>query len=376
MRPAQLRLSLDIPMPVNDFRRGAPYNALPFLPPKTKVETVHTLKKAIGANRALAELRGVGNQIPYQAVLIRSILLQEAKLSSEIENIVTTNDRLYRALSDEVHETDPRTKEVLRYENALWAGYQHLKNGGLLNTRHFIALVQTIKQIEYGIRNLPGTRIVNPRTGEAVYTPPEGERVLRDLLDNLSEYIYSEDDIDPLIKLAVLHYQFEAIHPFSDGNGRTGRVLNILYLVHKQLLDIPVLYLSRYIIENKNAYYTGLRRVTEEGAWEDWIVYMLEAIEATAISTKERILSIRQAFEASLEIARSGMNKGYTKELIELIYQQPYTRIAFLESAGIAKRQTGSLYLKALEELGLLQSVKLGREIVYLNPRLLDILSS
>lgn len=376
MRPSQISLPLDIPMPENDFRRDVPYNALPPLPPKAKIETVRTLKKAIGATRALAELRGVGNQIPNQAVLIRSILLQEAKLSSEIENIVTTNDRLYRALSDEVHETDPRTKEVLRYEHALWTGYQHLKNGGLLNTRYFIELVQTIKQIEYGIRTLPGTRIVNPRTNEAVYTPPEGERVIRDLLDNLSAYIYTPDDTDPLIKLAVLHYQFEAIHPFADGNGRTGRILNILYLVHKELLDIPVLYLSRYIIENKNAYYTGLRRVTEEGAWEDWIVYLLEAIEATATSAKERILSIREALQEAIEVARKGMSKGYSKELLELIFQQPYTRIAFLESTGIAKRQAASVYLKNLVELGVLESVKYGREIFYLNPKLLKILSS
>lgn len=375
MRPQQISLPFDIPMPENGFRRDAPYNALPPLPPKAKIETLRTLKKAIGANRALAELRGVGNQIPNQAVLIRSILLQEAKLSSEIENVVTTNDRLYRALSDEVHETDSHTKEVLRYEHALWKGYQHLKSGGLLNTRHFIELVQTIKQIEYGVRNLPGTRIVNPRTSEAVYTPPEGERVIRDLLDNLSDYIYAQDDIDPLIKLAALHYQFEAIHPFSDGNGRTGRILNILYLVEKGLLDIPVLYLSRYIIENKSAYYTGLRRVTEEGAWEDWIVYMLEAVEATAVSARERIVSIREALLESAEIARTGMSRGYSKELIELIYQRPYTRIAFLESEGVAKRQAASVYLKNLAELGVLQSVKHGREILYLNPRLLEILS-
>ncbi len=362
-------------MPENDFRRDAPYNALPPLPPKAKIETIRTLKKAIGATRALAELRGVGDQLPNQAVLLRSILLQEARLSSEIENIVTTNDRLYRALSDEAKETDPRTKEVLRYEHALWAGYQHLKSGGLLNTRHFVELVQTIKQIEYGIRNLPGTRIVNPRTTEAVYTPPEGERVIRDLLDNLSAYIYAEDTTDPLIKLAVLHYQFEAIHPFSDGNGRTGRILNILYLVEKGLLDIPVLYLSRYIIENKSAYYTGLRRVTEEGAWEDWIVYMLEAIEATAVSARARIVNIRKAFLETIETARDGMSAGYSYELMELIFRQPYTRIGELVDRGIARRITASKHLKELERLGVMESARSGREVVYLNLPLLQALT-
>ena len=375
MRPSQISLPLDIPMPENDFRRDAPYNALPPLPPKAKIETIRTLKKAIGATRALAELRGVGDQLPNQAVLLRSILLQEARLSSEIENIVTTNDRLYRALSDEAKETDARTKEVLRYEHALWAGYQHLKSGGLLNTRHFVELVQTIKQIEYGIRNLPGTRIVNPRTAEAVYTPPEGERVIRDLLDNLSAYIYAEDTTDPLIKLAVLHYQFEAIHPFSDGNGRTGRILNILYLVEKGLLDIPVLYLSRYIIENKSAYYMGLRRVTEEGAWEDWIVYMLEAIEATAVSARARIVNIRKAFLETIETARDGMSAGYSYELMELIFRQPYTRIGELVDSGVARRVTASKHLKELERLGVMQSVRSGREVVYLNLPLLQALT-
>ena len=219
--------------------------------------------------------------------------------------------------------------------------------------------------------DLPGTRIVNQGSGEVIYTPPEGERTIRDLLDNLSAYIYVEDDVDPLIKLAALHYQFEAIHPFSDGNGRTGRILNILYLLEKGLLEIPVLYLSRYIIETKGAYYEGLRRVTEEGAWEDWIVYMLEAIEVTSINARKRILNIRKAFLDTIETARTGMSAGYSYELIELIFRQPYTRIGVLVDSNVARRATASKHLKELERLGIMQSVRSGREVVWLNLPLL-----
>lgn len=345
------------------------------LPPAVEVETKRTLKKAIAANRALAELRGVGGLIPNQGMLIRAVVLQEAKLSSEIENIVTTNDKLYRAFSELTQSTDPNTKEVLHYEEALWHGYRTLKQGRPLSASLFIEIVGVIRETDVGVRKMPGTQIVNERTGKVIYTPPEGETLIRDLLDNLSEYMYADDDIDPIIKLAVAHYQFEAIHPFTDGNGRTGRVLNILYLVDRELLDIPVLYLSRHIIENRAGYYQGLRRVTEEGAWEDWIVYMLEAIEATAADTRTRILEIRRALDEAIEFARLNMARGYRKELIELIFEQPYTRIQFLERAGIAKRQTASDYLKELERIGLLRGFKFGRDRLFVNPKLMDILS-
>jgi Fic family protein len=210
-----------------------------------------------------------------------------------------------------------------------------------------------------------------------VYSPPEGEDSIRRLLHNLCEFLYrEEDDIDPLIKLAIAHYQFEAIHPFPDGNGRTGRVLNILFLIERSLLEIPVLYLSRYIIQNKAEYYRGLRSVTEEEAWEDWVSYMLQAIEVTAIETRQRIQAIHEAMSQAKETIKQGAPKMYSHELVEVIFSQPYTRISFLEERGLAKRQTASSYLKRLEELGLLKSVKVWRETLYLNPKLMELLAA
>lgn len=307
-------------------------------------------------------------------MLIRAIVLQEAKLSSEIENIVTTNDELYRAFSEDPERSDPSTKEVLRYEEGLWYGYQHIHNGGFLTSRLFAEIVQIIKQQQIDVRKVPGTRVVNRNTGEPIYAPPEGEKLIRDLLQNLSDFLHEDDDIDPLIKMAIAHYQFEAIHPFPDGNGRTGRIINILYLVEKGLLGIPVLYLSRYIIQNKGQYYEGLRKVTEESAWEDWIVYLLEGIEQTAKDTRQRINDIRQAVLDAADYAKAQMKKGYSKELIELIFQQPYTRISALEENGIAKRDAASEYLRELARIGILKGFKHGREMLYVNTKLFDIL--
>jgi len=363
-----------VPLPL-DFR-STPYNLLPLIPPKVELETKRTLKKAIAANKALAELRTAGDLIPNQGILIRAIILQEAKMSSEIENIVTTNDELYRAFSEDPEKATPETKEVLRYEEALWHGYNELLAGSPLSVSVFVEIVSIIKEQDMNIRRTPGTRIVNRKINAPIYAPPEGESLIREKLENLIAYIYAEDDVDPLIKMAVMHYQFEAIHPFPDGNGRTGRVLNILYLVCCQLLGIPVLYLSRYIIQNKSVYYEGLRRVTEEQAWEDWVVYLLEGIEQTAIYTKSKIISIREALVKATDYARVTMRKGYSKELIELIFQQPCTRIATLEKAGIAKRDAASLYLRELERIGMLARVKIGREMLFINKQLLDLLST
>jgi Fic family protein len=357
------------------YRRDKPYNDLPLLPPAAEIETVRTLKRAIAANKALAELKYAGNLIPNQTMLLRSIVLQEAKLSSEIENIVTTNDMLYKAMSDDDSRVEPHTKEVLRYETALWEGFKGLGSRALA-TNLYVDIVNCLKRNDSGIRKHSGTRIANPATDQTIYTPPEGETVIRDLLQNLDDYVNDEkDSTDPLIKLAVIHYQFEAIHPFADGNGRTGRILNILYLVDRKLLETPVLYLSRYIIENKAAYYSGLRRVTEEHAWEGWIVYMLDAIEATARATRDRILAIRRQMDEATDFARNELPRVYSKELIELIFQQPYCRIQAVEQAGIAKRQTASTYLKELERIGLLRGVKVGRDQLYINDQLYGLLT-
>ena len=320
----------------------------------------------------MAELKGAGDVIPNQAILINSIVLQEARLSSEIENIVTTTDELYQAAGRSPAGINHHTKEVLHYREALWYGFEELKTRPL-STNLFIDIVRIIKQSNMGIRKVPGIKIANSN-GEAVYTPPEGETHLRDLLTNLERFIHAEDDLDPLVKLAVIHYQFEAIHPFTDGNGRTGRIANILYLVEKGLLNIPVLYLSHFIIRNKNNYYRGLKQVTEEQRWEEWVLYILNAIETTARQTRERIYKIRDLMHETIEIAGKKAGTAYSKEFVELIFELPYCKIRFLEEKGIAKRQTASVYLKKLEEIGILESLQSGREVYYLNKKLLALL--
>jgi Fic family protein len=358
-----------------NFDRERPYNDLPSLPPPGELETRAVLKKAIAANRELAQLKGAGDVIPNQAILVNSIVLQEARLSSEIENIFTTNDEMYRALGEDLFtQAEPGTKEVLRYREALWRGFEHLRERPI-STNLFVELMQIIKQTDDGIRRVPGTKIGNRRTGEALYTPPEGEDRLRDLLHNLGEFLHAADDLDPLVKLAIGHYQFEAIHPFTDGNGRTGRIVNILYLVEQGLLDLPVLYLSHYIIRNKTAYYEGLRRVTEEQAWEDWILYLLDAVEVTSRQTRERIIRVRDLMVETLAIARERAKKAASKEVVELIFEQPYCRGRFLEDRGLASRNTATAYLNAFADANILRRVKLGREVYYVNDQLMDLLS-
>lgn len=353
-----------------------PYNDLPPLPPKTDIETISVLRKAVAAGRALAELKGLGETLPDQSILVNSLILQEAKASSEIENVITTNDALFRAFSAETSQTDSATKEVLRYRRALWEGFTALQQKPVLTTNLFVKVVQTIKQNQAGIRNTPGTTIANATTGDVIFTPPEGESIIRDKLKNLEDFIHAEDTIDPLISSALIHYQFEAIHPFSDGNGRTGRILNILFLVFKGLLDLPVLYLSKYIIEHKKDYYEFLKGVTERNEWEPWILYMLEAVEQTSLLTREKILEIRNLISETLEFAKRKLpQRVYSMELVELLFRQPYTKGRFLVDAGIAKRQTAAEYLKELEKIGVLKSHKTGKENLYLNVRLYELLS-
>jgi Fic family protein len=358
------------------FDPGKPFNDLPLLPPAADMETRAVLKKSLSAGRMLAELKGLGGTIPNQSVLINSLTLQEAKASSEIENVITTNDALFKAFSASTSQVDPATKEVLRYREALWEGFNILKAKPLLTTNLLVRLVQIIKKNEAGIRNVPGTQLANPATGETMYTPPEGEELLRDKLKNLEDYIHSKEGPDPLIKVAAIHYQFESIHPFFDGNGRVGRILCILYLVQQGLLDLPVLYLSRYIIQEKGNYYRLLRNVTQSGQWESWVLFMLEAIEQTAASTRERILAIRDLMLQTMERCKKDLpGRVYSKELIELLFRQPYTKGRFLVEAGIAQRKTAAGYLKALEEIGVLESQRIGKEVLYLNRDLYELLS-
>ena len=358
------------------FNPAVPYNDLPFLPPRAEIETKAILKKLALAGRSLAELKGLGATIPNQSILVNSLVLREAKASSEIENIVTTNDALFKAFTASSSQVDPATKEVLQYKEALWEGFNELKRRGLLTTNLFVTLVQTIVQNQAGIRVLPGAVIQNTKTSEILYTPPLGEGVIREKLRNLEEYIHSEDETDPLIKLAILHYQFEAIHPFSDGNGRTGRIINSLYLVQQDLLDLPILYLSKYIIQNKGEYYKLLRAVTVKGEWGNWIFFMLDAIEKTAAETRDKIVSIRNLISQTLEVCKKKLpSKVYSKDLIELLFHQPYTKSQFLVDAGIAERKTAAVYLRELEKAGILRSKKSGKEVLYLNVKLFYLLS-
>jgi len=358
------------------FDPSKPYNDLPLLPPGADIETKAVLKKAISATRALAELKGLGETIPNQSILITSLVLQEAKASSEIENVITTNDALFKAFTAQTNQVDTQTKEVLRYREALWEGYNEVRQRPLLTTNLFVKIVQRVKQNQAGIRRTPGTTLTNTATGEIIYTPPVGESVIRDKLKNLENYIHAENEVDPLIKLAVIHYQFESIHPFSDGNGRTGRILNILYLVLNDLLELPVLYLSKFIIENKTEYYRLLQGVTEKSQWEPWILYVLEAIKGTATFTRDRILAIRDLMEQTMEQAKKELpGRVYSKELIEILFRQPYTKTQFLVDAGIAKRKTATEYLRELEKVGILSVQKFGKENLYLNNKLWEILS-
>lgn len=358
-----------------EFDKNKPYNELPLLPPHTVLENTQVLKKIILAREALAKLDVSNKRLPNESLLINSVILQEARLSSEIENIVTTNDELYQAIATEQKKIDPSTKEVLHYPDALWTGFKFVKRNGFMNTNLFINMVNIIKENQSGIRKIPGTKLSNPISGEVYYTPPEGEETIREKLKNLEDYINStQDELDPLIMMAVSHYQFEAIHPFHDGNGRTGRIINILFLVMRGLLQRPVLYLSKYIIENKNEYYRTLRQVTEHQQWEPWIIYMVESIEKTAKYTESKVNAICDLMKETGQIIKEKLPRLYSKELIEVLFQLPYVKRKFLEKEGIVKEKTAGVYLAELEKIGLLKSIRVGREKLYINIKFFELL--
>ncbi len=356
------------------FDPHRPFNDLPNLPPASETETRTILRSCISARAALAELRVSGRLIPNQAMLINSIPLLEAQASSEIENIVTTTDRLFRYANDAAGRADPATKEALRYRTALHRGFEMLDQRPL-STAIAVEVCQTIKGVALNIRKTPGTALVNDATNEVIYTPPEGEDLLRSKLANWERYIHETEEIDPLIRLAVMHYQFEAIHPFVDGNGRTGRVLNLLFLVDQDLLDLPVLYLSRHVIQNRAQYYRHLLEVTTRQAWEPWILFILEAVRTTAEWTTAKIHAIRGLLDETAAAIRQSRPKMYSRELVELIFVHPYCRISDVVAADIAKRQTAAVYLKALAAQGVLEQIKAGRENLYINPPLLALLA-
>ena len=362
--------------PVFDARR--PFNELPDLPPPTeRVETMSLLKKIIAARSSLAELKGACQSLPNPDLLLNAVVLQESKDSSEIENIVTTQDELFRAAAaaQTGAVVPPATKEVLRYREAIYLGWDELQKTGLVVTNTLIRIMQRLRDTEAGIRKQPGTVIAKAGSREVVYTPPEGEDLIRKKLAALERFMYEDDHFDPLVRMALAHYQFEAIHPFGDGNGRTGRIMNVLYLMQQELLTHPVLYLSGYLLRRRQEYYQLLRDVTEKQAWEPWLEYMIEAVRLTAQATLRLVRDINDLLEEYVETAKTGMSTGYSRDLIRLIFHQPYCKIQMVADAGIAKRVTASKYLSELEQLGILHSVQVRRDKYFINHRLLSLLA-
>ncbi|MBZ0115301.1 MAG: Fic family protein [Thermoanaerobaculia bacterium] len=350
-----------------------PYNDLPAPPPAESLESRVVLKRCIEARVSLAALEKATQLIPNPSMLINTLPILEAQASTEIENIVTTSDRLFEFLHAE-GRADASTKEALRYRHALLEGLERLTTLPT-GTRLAEEVCSRIKDREMRIRKVPGTALANTRTGDVIYTPPEGETRVRDHLAAWERLLHGSDSLDPLLRMAVAHYQFEAIHPFTDGNGRTGRILNNLILVEQGLLSLPILYTSRFIISKKEHYYDLLLGVTRDGAWEPWLLFMLDAVRTTADWTTEKIAAIRALARDAREVVKTEQPKIYSRELIDVLFEQPYCRIANLVDSGIAARQAAARYLKSLAKLGLLEERVSGREKVFRNRRLLELLS-
>lgn len=349
-----------------------PFNDLPALPPgEVDLEPKVVLKAVIEARTALAALVQAGQLLPNPNILIHAVPLLEAQASSEIENIVTTADELFKHLDSD--GGDHATKEALRYRSALFAGIESIRHRPL-STATAVHVCSVLQGREMDIRSMPGTRIANPVTRQIIYAPPEGAGLIREKLADWERFLHRDDGLDPLVRMAVAHYQFEAIHPFHDGNGRTGRVLNILMLIQAGLLNDPILYLSRAIIARKSDYYRLLRAVTAEGAWTEWIVFMLEAVRESATSTIRKIDSIRGCQNDIAERARMATPGGRDARFLEVLFEQPYCRIGVVVERCEVSRQTASSWLHSLVDAGLLSDVKVGREVLFVNHQLLDVL--
>ena len=339
------------------------------------LKTSRILEALNEASRSLAELKGFANSIPNQHILINAITINEAKDSSAIENIVTTHDSIYKVLTESGFKEDA-AKEIVDYRRAIWHGYEIIKEKGFISTNVLVELQGIIEPNKTGIRKTPGTNLVNSKTGQIIYTPPQVESEIRDLLKNLEDYINDFDDgIDPLIKMALIHYQFETIHPFYDGNGRTGRMLNVLYLVLNNLLDSPILYLSNYINKNKDKYYKLFTEFREKNNYEDWIIYILKGIKETSKNTIELIKQIQNEMELFKKEFITKLPKIYSDELLDCLFYEVYTRINYIEDRCNVTRQTAATYLNSLVDAGLLEYEKIGRESIYKNTRLIELLS-
>lgn len=348
---------------------------IPKLPLSQDVETKAVLKQAAKAHRRLAELKGVALTIPNEQILISTLTLQEAKDSSAIENIITTHDEIFRAELYIENLRSPAAKEVQNYANALKKGFALVRKNKILTTSFILQIQEELEQNKAGFRKLPGTALKNQQTGETVYTPPQDYDTIVDLMQNLEVFINDDtiSDFDPLVKLAIIHHQFESIHPFYDGNGRTGRIINILYLVTQNLLDLPILYLSRHIIQHKADYYQHLQHVRETQHWEPWLLFMLQGIEQTAVQTISLIENIKRLMMDYKQRIRTQFPKIYSQELLNNLFSHPYTKIEFVEEALGVTRKTAAGYLKELVDAGFLTLLKMGRSNFYLNQSLFNL---
>jgi Fic family protein len=351
--------------------------SIPILPLSVELETKPVLKKLAKAHQALAELKGMSGIIPNQSILISTLSLQEAKDSSAIENIITTHDELYKSDVSAKQFASFSAKEVYSYAAALQSGYQKVKKTGLLINSHILEIQQTLEENSAGFRKLPGTVLKNDQTGEIVYSPPQDESQIRLLMNNLEQFINDNtlSDADPLIKMAIIHHQFESIHPFYDGNGRTGRIINILYLVKFELLDTPILYLSRYINQNKNEYYRLLQAVRNQQVWEEWVLYMLEGVEQTSHQTIQLIQKIRDLMQHHKYKMREELPKIYSQDLLNNLFRHPYTKIDFVMQELQITRITATKYLEELVRIGILSKHKKWKENYYMNDALFDLLA-
>lgn len=348
------------------------------LPLQRDVENKTILKKAAKAHQALAELKGAANAIPNESILINTLSLQEAKDSSAIENIVTTHDELFQSNFLTHDFKTLAAKEVYNYAKALQSGFAKVKKNGLLINSYILEMQSELEENKAGYRKVPGTALKNDQTGEVVYTPPQHPEEIVKLMQNLEEFINNDElsDLDPLVKMAIIHHQFESIHPFYDGNGRTGRIINILYLVKQELLKIPILYLSRYINENKADYYRLLQEVRDKDNWEDWILFMLEGVEQTSKQTILLIDGIKKEMLNFKKKMRAELPKIYSQDLLNNLFRHPYTKIEFVIKELSVHRLTATKYLDELVRIGLLEKHKMGRDNYYINVALYTLLSN
>jgi Fic family protein len=370
----------DITNPADEIRKEEKYS-IPSLPLPYDLETKEVLKQLNRANRKLAELKGVAQTIPNERILISSLTLQEAKDSSEVENIVTTQDDLYRAGLDPSHQfINAATKEVLFYREAINEGFRMVRNKDILTLNDIKHVQEILEQNTAGFRTTPGTQLKRENDGAVIYTPPQDGMAIVRYMSNLEQFINDDhlSQLDPLIKMAIIHHQFESIHPFYDGNGRTGRIINILYLVITGLLDLPILYLSRYITHNKGEYYRLIQAIRDKNTdnaaeWEAWILFMLKGVEVTAEDTISLVKNIGRLMAEYKNVIRPDFGSKYNHELLNGLFYHPYTKIDHVVANMQVSRQTASKYLDKIVALGLLKKEKMGKENYYINTRLMNL---